>query len=278
MNSSTIESDAIYRASELLSDLLEVSVESVVYEPHPNGLNDGTLSVGDHSFIVEYKSRGHSSIVKQAIEQLKEYSNNKKIPLLVVLYMGPQGKEACLEANMNWLDLSGNAHIKIGRHMKIFISGNPNQFKRQSRSGNLASPTVSRIIRWFLLNVEKMPHQHELAESVSASEGYVSKVVKRLIGEGVVVKTDGGQLKLIDPSLLLDNWRECYSIRKHKVISGNIFSRSGAELMKSISRTLQAKSIHHAFTGLAGAWLYDHFANFRTASLFLKSSPSKNLL
>ncbi|MCB9933001.1 MAG: hypothetical protein H6841_06220 [Planctomycetes bacterium] len=236
------------------------------------------------------------------------------VPLIVVPYMGEVGRDLCKKANVSWLDLSGNARISVTRDqisdisiinnvnnvINVNIQCKPNSFKRRGRPRDLSSPVTSRLVRWFLLHVNHQykpheieqdmadeqlrllrmakPRQEAFVKATSASEGTVSKVVNRLIRDGEVARDKEGRLRVVDPAALLDSWRESYDIYKHRVIKGAVFSRSGPELMRVLSGKLTDAGVDHAMTGLAGAWLYDHFASFRTVSLYLHERPTDELL
>jgi len=66
---------------------------------------------------------------REFAEQLK----TKSIPLVAVPYMGEVGQRLCKEAEVCWLDLSGNAHLS-GPGLRVNIEGKPNQFKRPGPS------------------------------------------------------------------------------------------------------------------------------------------------
>lgn len=297
------DEQAIQEAARLLEEHFGAPRDSAVVEYQPPRLPiDAMIRLDGLVFAVECKSRSYTGVLLRAIDHVTAARNEARsngehvIPLVVVPFMGPSGRAACLRAGVNWLDLSGNAHIVAGQNygirlvieghaqpdldiaLRAVVEGKPNKFKRKGRPKDLFSPAASRIVRWFLLNQEKLWPQHMIAEAVSASESYVSKVVNRLIREGEVARDSQGRLRLVDPAALLQSWRESYDIHKHQVTRGFVFGRSGPELMRQLSERLSAAGAEHAMTGLAGAWLYDHFASFRTVSLYLRERPSDALL
>ncbi|MEZ5991483.1 MAG: type IV toxin-antitoxin system AbiEi family antitoxin [Planctomycetota bacterium] len=287
MHSEKEEKKAVEDAVRMLEEYLGAEPKSAhihfghAGEPPLDRLVDALVKLGQLKFLVEYKSQSFAGRIHEAVKQLK-YGGADNLqhyrPLLVVPYMGDVGKKICSEARINWLDLSGNADIRIGQKIRILIEGKPNKFKSRGRPKDLFSPAASRVVRWFLMNPEKRWQQYMIAEEVDASESYISKVVRRLIRAGEVSRDEEGRLRALDPASLMESWRESYDVGKHKVIRGSMFSRSGVELMRQLSSRLKENSVEHAMTGLAGAWLYDHFASFRTVSLYLRSQPSEELL
>src|SRR3990170_2153904 len=87
--------------------------------------------VGPHgTFLIAVKSAGSYSHLRSVIARLKEQHrrhSDRDIPLLVVPYMGEQGREMCREAGISWMDLSGNAEIRTG-DLNINVQGHPNAY------------------------------------------------------------------------------------------------------------------------------------------------------
>ena len=83
---------------------------------------EAVLTVGKHVFVVETKKSGAVAAVSDAAEKVRIRTARKKnaIPLIVVPYMGEVGRERCRQADVQWLDLSGNARI-IAPGLRIFV-------------------------------------------------------------------------------------------------------------------------------------------------------------
>ncbi|MCX5868287.1 MAG: MarR family transcriptional regulator [Proteobacteria bacterium] len=190
--------------------------------------------------------------------------------------MGEVGRRACEENGVSWLDLSGNAHIVSGG-LRIHIEGRSNRFLSAGRPLNLFAPKSSRVVRWLLINPDKPFTQHEIARATKMDEGLVSRVVKRLLAEGLVVRDSNYAVKPRDPSLLLKSWLERYQFWRHTVYQGHAAARSGDALLNFVSDTLTAEGIGHAATGLAAAWVFTRFAAFRVVTIYLENEPSPDL-
>ena len=191
--------------------------------------------------------------------------------------MGDVGRERCIEAGVGWLDLSGNARI-FAPGLRILIEGKPNQYKRPGRPSSVFAPKSSRITRWLLMHPHEPLTQRELARATDTDEGYTSKVVSKLKQDGLIVKESSGTVRLHDPDLLLDAWRENYDFTKHHIIRGHVAARAGDVLLRQLADTLEHVSVSYAATGLAAAWLLDRFASFRTTTLYLAEEPPSALL
>ena len=100
---------------------------------------DAVSPIGGHVFAIEWRRSGSVGFVAGATHQLKFFPSrfsHEVIPLLAVPHMGEAAKEHCALAQINWLDLSGNARI-IAPGIFYQNLGNPNRF-RQSQGGRRA--------------------------------------------------------------------------------------------------------------------------------------------
>ncbi len=120
--------------------------------------------------------------------------------------------------------------------------------------------------------------EEDLPGSVSdMTDGFVSRIVSRLEHESYVLREPGGALRVKDPALLLDAWRDEYRFDKHVLLQGHVAARSGDALARLVGDTLAEGSVEHAATGLAAAWQMTRFAAFRITTFFLAEPPSKEL-
>ena len=238
---------------------------------------DYKVSVGDLRFDAEYKASASTASVSAAIKGLKNLIQESSIPLLVVPYMGEVGQRLCDEASVSWIDLSGNAKI-VAEGVRIWIEGRPNKFVERGRPPNVFAPKSSRIARQLLLHPRSYQTQAELARQTELGDGYVSKIVRRLRKEDYVEQDEQGAVRPRDANLLLDAWHEVYDFSRHRIIKGHIATRSGQELLRKLVAKLKQKKVNYAATGLGAAWLYNNFAVFRLASIYLALMPTKKLL
>jgi hypothetical protein len=197
--------------------------------------------------------------------------------MVAVPYMGEVGRRVCEEANVAWLDLSGNARI-FAPGIRVRVEGQPNRFKRPGRPSTAFAPKSSRITRWLLMHPNRPIIQRELAEQTGVDEGFTSRIVARLEDDDLVVRDPNGAIRPRDPDLLLDAWSEAYDFSKHRVIRGHVTARSGDLLLRRVAGELVKHGGRHAATGLAAAWLFTRFAGFRIVTIYMGEDPSKPLL
>ena len=235
---------------------------------------DGLARLGPYTFVIEWKSSGGAAPVLQAIKHVirgRDGVGAYAIPLVAVPYMGHIGRRACMEKDVAWLDLSGNAWI-VAPGLRIFVHGEPNRFRHRGRLSSAFAPRSSRIARWLLVHPDKAPRQHELADAVGISRGLTSRVVARLLNDGLVGRDSGGGIRVRDRGALLDAWHEVYAFDRQAIVRGHVSARSGDELLTRVGAALQARSAAYAATGLGAAWLYTRFAIFRTATFYVTES------
>ena len=231
-----------------------------------------TLSVAGHRFCVEEPSSSGPGPIAESAEKAKvsaKSAGKRAIPLVVVPFMSELGKRACDEAGVSWFDLSGNAHI-VATGLRIIVDGRPNRFLHPGRPANLFAPKSSRVVRWLLMNPGKAVTQREIAQSTGMTEGFVSRIASRLEQDSYLLRDKSGAIRLKNPELAMNAWRESYQFAKHNVTEGHVAARSGDALASFVSAQFAEEGLAYAATGLAAAWQYSKFAAFRVATFFLK--------
>ncbi|MBN2192202.1 MAG: MarR family transcriptional regulator [Polyangiaceae bacterium] len=260
-----------------LASLLDVPQEDV--EVAAGSEADLLVSAAGHSFVVEVlgaASPGALAAHASQVAAAARRQRRKAVPLVVVPFMGDAGRRVCEAASIPWFDLSGNAHI-VAPGLRIIVDGRPNRFRGPGRPASIFAPKSARVVRWLLEKEGRALTQREIARATDMTDGFVSRIASRLEHESYVLREPGGALRVKDPVLLLDAWREEYRFDKHVLLQGHVAARSGDALARFVGDTLAEGSIEHAATGLAAAWQMTHFAAFRIATFFLVESPSKEL-
>jgi hypothetical protein len=280
------QDDALKRTKRMLAEFLQVESrdiqekdDSQIQIQQSKFRPDMVLLFGDVVFIVEYKESGRAASVENGIQQLKRMSHQEKIPirLLVVPYMHNLGRERSRQEGISWLDLSGNADIS-GPGIRISISGRPNIYRLPGRSSGVFARKSSRVSRVLLYHSKSAFTQRDIARMTDLDEGYVSKIVRSLENDELIDRLEDGSVMARDKFLLLDAWREAYDFHKQPLIRGHVPARSGLDLLRMASRMLSSSGFEHAASGLAGAWLYTQFADFRIVTIYLRRAVSTDVL
>jgi hypothetical protein len=272
---------ALRRVARRLAELLGAAASDARACQHQRAPEaDAVIELAGARFIVAWKSSGAAAPVSAAVEQVRRCASavgRRAIPLVAVPFMGPAGRRRCEEADVAWLDLSGNARI-FAPGIRVRIEGQENEFKNRGRPLSAFAPKSARIARWLLLHPHQPMAQREIAQATGMDEGFTSRIVSRLEKDDLIVREPDGTIRPRDPDLLLDAWREGYDFSKHQVIRGHMAARSGDELLRRLSGDLQGQGVKHAATGLAAAWLLTQFAGFRLVTMYVFERPALELL
>ena len=230
------------------------------------------------SFAVEWKRSGSPGHVATAIHQLEAFKDRfryEAVPVLAVPYMGEAAQELCAQAELSWLDLSGNARI-IAPGIFYQNLGNPNRFRRAGRPESAFGPKGARITRRLLMEPNRPIKQRTLAFSTGLDEGHTSRIVGKLLETGLVERGKDG-VRVTDSKALLAAWRDDYRFDRHHVIRGHIASRGGEQLIQAIATVLSRHEEPYAATALPAAWLWTRYAGFRLATVYVSTLPPAGL-
>jgi hypothetical protein len=222
-----------------------------------------------HRWAIEIKASSRPGQIEQAAEQLKAFGKDA-IGVLVVPYMSRGRAEAADKAGVNWMDLSGNAHIRA-ENLHVWVEGRPNELRPRGRPSSPFAPRSARVARVLLLDPDRWWRQKDLATATGLDDGNVSRIVRRLEGEQLLARRKR-ELRPRDPNLLLDAWAQDYRFDGHDILSGHI-SGGGIEGARALGGMLRDQDIAHAFTGLAAAWALDKFARFRLITVYVDGDP-----
>lgn len=268
-SSEVVEREARHRLPRLLEALLEEDVTlHIPAEDSPIDL----IVTDDHGrrYLIEVKSSSRPGQVARAADQLRGYSGRDIIPILVVPFMSRAGADTADSMRLNWLDLSGNAHIRA-ENLHLWVQGRPDQLRARGRPSSPFAPKSSRVTRVLLLDPKRWWRQKDLVDATGLDDGNVSRIVRRLYDE-LLIERDGQLLRPSDPNLLLDAWAQDYRFDAHDILACHL-SGSGIELAFDLARRLKELNIRHAFTGLSAAWALDNFARFRLTTVYIDGDP-----
>jgi hypothetical protein len=152
---------------------------------------DLVVALGRQTFVVKVLANAsagplaaHAASIASAAKRFSKGS----IPLLAVPFMSDVGRETCAAAQVSWFDFSGNARI-VAPGIRIRVDGHPNRFRARGRPSSVFAPKSARVIRWLLMHPNSAFTQREIARATDMSEGFVSRVVGRLLAESYLVRT-----------------------------------------------------------------------------------------
>lgn len=263
----------------VLASILAVPRQGVKVQAAKDPVPDLFVSAAGHRFAVELVGNPSPGVLAAHASQLATATRRmpgKVVPLLAAPFMSDAGRRVCSTANVQWFDLSGNAHI-VAPGIRIIVDGRANRFRAPGRPASIFAPKSARVVRWLLENEGRALTQREIARATDMTDGFVSRIVSRLEDEAYVVRESNGAVRVKDPQLLLGAWRDEYRFDKHQLLAGHVAARSGDALARFVGDTLAEAAVEHAATGLAAAWQMTHFAAFRIATFFLSEPPGEQL-
>lgn len=268
----SIEREALRRLPRLLAELLDEPAGELDREDDLSGSRVDLVARDHHGrrWAFEIKSSSRPGQIEGAAVRLDALGDAGAIPVLVVPFMSKGGAEAADRAGLNWVDLSGNAHIRA-ENLHVWVQGRPNEFRSAGRPSSPFAPKSARVSRVLLLDPSRWWRQKDLAHATGLDDGNISRIVRRLDEELLLERRDR-ELRPRDPDLLLDAWAQDYRFDRHDAVASHI-SGSGIEVARSLTDRLGELKIHHAFTGLAAAWAIDQFARFRLTTVYVDEDP-----
>ena len=182
-----------------------------------------------YALIVEIKSNGAPRFARHGVYKLESCiahlhrssrhdAVRQFIPMLFSSYLSPESRSICVNHNVAYLDLCGNAHLAFGGvYIERSVAIRPKPETRALRS--LFTPRAAAILRVLLRDPARSWRVASLAEAANASLGHVSNVRKALLErEWIEIRGDG--LVLVKPDTLLKSWRENYRQPTGQHISG----------------------------------------------------------
>lgn len=229
------EIDPVDAVCGLLSDVPALEIGSAKYETEGGRAKpidariDFSHGGAEYALVIEVKPNGAPRFVRSAIYRLESHltrlrrasasdAGRQFIPMLVSPYLSPDSRAICIEHNVAYLDLVGNAHLEFdGVYIDRAVGGKPKSETRALKS--IFSPRAAAILRALLREPGRVWRVADLAESANASLGHVSNVRKALLEREWAEKQSEGVM-LVRPGELLKTWREDYRRPAGHRISG----------------------------------------------------------
>ena len=248
------------------------------------GLSHGEV---DYALIIEVKSKGAPSIVRSAIYQLQAFVaylehpvdadvSQRLIPMLVSPYLSPESRAICMDHDVAYLDLFGNARLAFDTvYIDRSVADKPKSESRALRS--IFTPKAAAILRAALREPSRVWRVADLADKAKASLGHVSNVRRALLEREWAEKQKDGVV-LIRPDALLKTWRENYRRPTGHRITGYTYLH-GQQLNQRLSRDLNPYAPHpRAIYSLnaAAQWLAP-FGRGATTNLYADESGVERL-
>ena len=229
------------------------------------------------TIIIETKSVGEPRYIRSAVQQIATYLNKIEdaYGIIAAPYISEKTGEICKEANIGYIDLSGNCfisfdtiYIKKENYKSIYSE------KRELKS--LFSKKTTRLLRILLCNSEKTYTQMSLSKESNVSIGLTNRAVKKLYSLEYIDYDQNKKISLKNPTKLLDIWRENYSYKDNNVQGFYSSMRSEQFESRLINYMSQNKQDVYALTLFSGATLIEPFVR-SNQTFFYFSGDYENL-
>lgn len=170
----------------------------------------------EKELLIEIKSLGTPKSVREAVNQLLVILRDhpQSYGIVIAPYISERSAEICKQANIGYVDLSGNFWIAFD---SIFLSQEnmPNQFPAETSLTNLYAPKTERVLRVLLTYPYQIWKTNDLAEEADISLGMITHIRRRLEEEEWVENKKVG-FSLSNPDELLTDWVNHYDFQNHE--------------------------------------------------------------
>ncbi len=223
----------------------------------------------NYQFVLEAKSSGQPRYARDAANELLliQKNNPERYGVLVAPFISKEAAKICEDANIGYLDLSGNCRLAF-RNIFIEKICQSNKFTAKRELASLYSPKSERILRVLVTYPYQPWRTVELAQKAKVSIGLISYVKKQLEDrEWIQTGEDGFSLK--QPEALLEEWSKNYSYKKNEITDCYTLS-SPVDLERTVKNFSSANSeINYALTGFSAASYYAPMVRNQRSMIYL---------
>ena len=186
-------------------------------------------------------------------------------------YLAPSVRQELSDRGVSYVDATGNMRIVLSRP-GLFISvrgADKDPWRGPGRPrGSLKGPPAAKVVR-ALADFRGPWRIRELIDISKASTGATYRVVDYLEREGLLSKTEGGELILNNWRSLLREWGKDYGFSRSNRVTRYIEPRGLPELMKNLANFEDQR---YAVTGSLAAAEWAPYAPARTAQIYVENA------
>ncbi len=227
---------------------------------------DGTR---DH-YNVEIKSVLKRPLPAYLYDQTKF---DKKSVILMSAYINPSIAQELKKAGIQYIDVSGNAYLKLGRNIHIEIEGKKSDRPIRTESSSLFQPKLMQLLSIFLIDSESVNQTvRDLASRSGISKDRVSTGLRLLKKQAWLIQTAKKRYKFVNKQKLFEQWLMNYGERlRPKLILGayKIAPSIEKDLEYKLKELTNNQSCQYAFTGSSGAAKLMSYYRGKTTEVFI---------
>jgi len=194
------------------------------------------------------------------------------VPLLVLArYVSQPSGERLAAAGINFVDLAGNVHLRLGDKYHTFWLGKHE--KREKAEGKRPGPAAFQVLFTFLARPEAIQWPARQVAGVSgAGKTAAAEARRRLISNGILQPLSGGRHSPANAKALQEDFIRGYGqvLRPH--ISLGRFRSAGQdpeEFVERLAAVATRNDLKWALTGGPGAYELDRFYRGEETPVFI---------
>lgn len=171
----------------------------------------------DYHFWVDIKNELRQIHIPGLIDR---FGQNPENCLLICQYLSKPNRSLLKERGINYLDVSGNCHIKKGALM-LFINDKTVTQQREPDAGKLWKPAGLRLVFALLQNPNLLNESYRnIAAESKVSLGMVGALVREMEKEEYIKKFKDKAI-IENREALLNRWTETYyTVMRAKLVQG----------------------------------------------------------
>jgi len=226
--------------------------------PQPQSLADDAIDVrgpntavtfiveGKRSFSARDAERMFSGRIPRTLRAL-----NSSTPILVISeWLSPRTRELLEEQRVNYLDLTGNALIRLDYPVVFIRSAGAIRAPKSAARGQvrLRGAKAGRVVR-LLLDVRPPYGVRELAAASGVAVSYVSRLLDSLDRDALLERTARGRVESVDVARLLRRWAESYDVFTTNQATAFLGPKGTKDVMERVWSRGQTSRARVAITG-----------------------------
>ncbi len=230
-------------------------------------------------FVAAYKTSSTPLAFENAVKRCQSSPRPSGTwPLVILPYLRPSYLEELERLGLSGVDLCGNGVIVGPKRLRLFRTGQPNQFTTSAPIKNIYRNNTSMVARLFA-SVPSFESVRDIQNEVNARNpfvqkgqaksmqlGTVSKALKGLTDDLIVDRTEG--IRLIQPEKLLKQLLASYQPAESKQTRRINVPTSGEKLWQLVGRLCSNAPYPVVATGLSSVGKYAVMAREELIQLY----------
>lgn len=213
--------------------------------PSPSGEVDAMLLVRAESgfsttIAVEAKQalspRGVDGLLPSLGRQLRSMAGD--VPVLIVApWLSARTRERLVGAEMNYIDLTGNARLQLSEPALFIESEGASRDPQPAQRGGarVRGPKAARVLR-LLADVSPPYGVREIAVATGLTPGYVSRLLDTLDREALLERSARGGVESVAVTELLRRWAETYDVLSTNEASAYLAPNGAVDALDRLGR------------------------------------------